>query len=301
MRFRQIEAFQAVMAAGSITQGAEALSIGQPAVSRLIADLEAGLGFPLFHRTSGRVVPTPEALRFYSAVERTFTSLQDLERLASQMRGAYSGHLIVSAIPVLASMVMPPVVKAFLAANPGVSIEINIFDLLQMVSDIRAREAHLTFSMSFTDVPGLRQESLFEARMVCALPAGHRLARKKRIALEDLDQVEFISLFPRAPMIWGRIDQSFAAQGIHPKRVAATPYSQTAYGLVAAGVGVSILEPFSARYWSKHGVVTRPLSLDLRFSYSLFYSADSPISSLARKFADELKTYVLRHHQAEEK
>ena len=301
MRFRQIEAFQAVMTAGSITQGAEALSIGQPAVSRLIADLETGLGFPLFHRASGRVVPTPEALQFYAAVERTFTSLQDLERLASQIRGAYSGHLIVSAIPMLASMVMPPVVKAFLAANPGTSIEINIFDLLQMVSDIRARQAHLALSMSFTDLPGLQQELLFEARMVCALPAGHRLARKKRIALEDFHQVEFISLFPRAPMMGRRIDQLFAAEGIHPKRIAATPYSQTAYGLVAAGVGVSILEPFSARYWSKHGVVVRPLTIDLLYPCSVFYSADAPIPRLARQFVDDLKAYVLKTYMADEK
>jgi len=287
------------MTAGSITQGAAALCIGQPAVSRLIADLEEGLGFPLFHRTSGRLVPTAEALRFYAGVERAFTSLQDLERLASQIRGAYSSHLIISAIPVLASVVMPPVVKAFLAANPAVSIEINIFDLIQMVNDIRARKADLALSMSFADVPGLQQESLFEARMVCALPAGHRLARKRRIDPADLDQIEFISMIPSAPMIWGRIDQLFAAHGIQPKRVAATPHSQTAYGLVAAGVGVSILEPFSARYWSKHGVVVRPLSIDLRFSYSLFYSADSPISALARQFVDDLRAFVLRSHHAE--
>jgi len=299
MRFRQIEAFQAVMMAGSITQGADALSIGQPAVSRLIADLETDLGFSLFHRTSGRVVPTPEALQFYSAVERAFTSLQDLERMASQIRGASRGHLIISAIAVLASMVMPPVVKAFLAKNPGMTIDINIFDLLQMVSDIRARQAHLALSISFADVPGLQQESLFEARMVCALPANHRLARKRRIALEDLDQVEFISLLPNAPMMWGRIDKAFAAQGIQPKRTAATPYSQTAYGLVAAGVGVSILEPFSARYWSKHGVVVRPLSVDLRFPCSLFYSADSPIPALARQFVDDLKTYVRKNYEVE--
>jgi DNA-binding transcriptional LysR family regulator len=297
MRFRQIEAFQAVMTAGSITQGAAALNIGQPAVSRLIADLETGLGFPLFQRISGRLVPTAEAIQFYAGVERAFTSLQDLGRLAGQIRGAYSSHLIVAAIPVLASMLMPPVVKAFLTANPAVSIEINIFDLVQMVNDIRARKADLALSMSFADVPGLQQESLFEARMVCALPAQHRLARKRRIALADFDQVEFISMIPSSPMIWGRIDQLFAAQNIQPKRVAATPHSQTAYGLVSAGVGVSILEPFSAPYWSKHGVVARPLSFDLRFSYSLFYSTDSPISALARRFVDDLKRYVLEKYE----
>jgi DNA-binding transcriptional LysR family regulator len=297
MRFRQIEAFQAVMMAGSITQGAETLNIGQPAVSRLIADLEAGLGFSLFNRTAGRVVPTPEALQFYSAVERAFTSLEDLERTASQIRGSSKGHLVISAIAVLASMVMPPVIRSFLAANPGVTIDINIFDLLQMVSDIRARQAHLALSISFADVPGLQQESLFDVRMVCALPAGHRLARKKVIAIEDFDQVEFVSLLPNAPAIWGRIEKLFTAQGVHPKRTVGTPYSQTAYGLVAAGVGVSILEPFSARYWSKHGVVVRPLTVDLRFPCSLFHSADSPISGLARQFVDDLKAYVRKNYE----
>ena len=300
MRFRQIEAFRAVMTAGSITQGAEALNIGQPAVSRLIADLETWLAFPLFHRKSGRVVPTAEALQFYAAVERAFTSLQDLERTASQIRGASNGHLTISAIAVLASNVMPPVVKTFLEAHPAVTLDVNIFDLLQMVSDIRARQAHLALSISFTDIPGLRQESLFKVRMVCALPAGHRLAKKKLISLEDLHQVEFISLLPTGSMPWGSIDQSFEARGVQPKQVVATPYSQTAYGLVAAGVGVSIVEPFSVSHWSKHGVVARPLSVDLPFPCSLYYSADTPISGIARQFVDDLKTYVRNHYEVEE-
>ena len=55
MRYRQLEAFRAVMLAGSMTQAAEMLSISQPAVSRLIACLEQDLDFALFRRRRGRL------------------------------------------------------------------------------------------------------------------------------------------------------------------------------------------------------------------------------------------------------
>src|SRR5690349_18655158 len=135
MRFRQIEAFRATMATGSITKAAQLLCIGQPAVSRLIADLETDVGFPLFQRTAGRVTPTTEALRFHAAVERAFVSMDGLERLADQIRSAYTGHLTVSTLPVWSSTVMPPVIKAFLARNPGISLDIHTLKMTEIMED----------------------------------------------------------------------------------------------------------------------------------------------------------------------
>ena len=60
------------MNTGTITGAANMMAVTQPSVSRLIADLEIGLGFRLFERKGSRLQPTEEALRFYQEVERTF-------------------------------------------------------------------------------------------------------------------------------------------------------------------------------------------------------------------------------------
>jgi len=64
MNDRQINAFRHVMRHGSITAAAQALNVSQPAVSRLIADLERQLGFALLIRSGGRSTPTAEAHAF---------------------------------------------------------------------------------------------------------------------------------------------------------------------------------------------------------------------------------------------
>ena len=70
MNLRQLEAFRAVMLSGSVTQAAAALHISQPAVSKLLADLEYHLGFPLFVRSKGvALTVTPEADVFFHEVE----------------------------------------------------------------------------------------------------------------------------------------------------------------------------------------------------------------------------------------
>ena len=60
MNYRQLEAFQAVFRAGSFTLAGKLLFVSQPAVSRLILELEQEIGFKLFERHKNGLQPTPE-------------------------------------------------------------------------------------------------------------------------------------------------------------------------------------------------------------------------------------------------
>src|SRR3546814_18341 len=81
MNLRQLEAFRAVMVTRSITQAAQSMHLSQPAVSKLIADLEYAIGFKLFVRTKGSALTvTPEAEYFYHEVERSFIGVRSEER-----------------------------------------------------------------------------------------------------------------------------------------------------------------------------------------------------------------------------
>ena len=79
MKHRQLEAFRNVMQTGTTAKAADLMCVSQPAVSRLISELEIYLNFSLFDRNKGRLVPTPEALKFFNGVERFFIGIDELE------------------------------------------------------------------------------------------------------------------------------------------------------------------------------------------------------------------------------
>ena len=99
MKHRQLEAFRNVMTTGTTAKAAKLMYLTQPAISRLIGDLEIHLDFKLFDRNKGRLVPTPEALKFFSGVERFFIGIDCLENAAQQIRQQGGGVLRVSATP----------------------------------------------------------------------------------------------------------------------------------------------------------------------------------------------------------
>lgn len=86
MNLRQVEAFRSIMLRGSMTATAQALRTSQPSISRLIAELEAAIGFKLFERQAGRLKPTDEGLSFYREVERSFLGLDNLNQAARDIR-----------------------------------------------------------------------------------------------------------------------------------------------------------------------------------------------------------------------
>jgi hypothetical protein len=82
MELHQLEAFSAVMSAGSITGAGRLLERSQPAVTRQIQELEADLGYALFNRNGPRVTPTHRAFLLYEEVERSLIGLKSIEQRA---------------------------------------------------------------------------------------------------------------------------------------------------------------------------------------------------------------------------
>lgn len=98
MRLRQIEVFYAIMSTGSLRRAAEVLHVSQPAASKVLRYAEQSLGFALFERTGGRLVPTREARIMLPHVNTIFEKISDLKRLTETcvMRGM--GMLSASAV-----------------------------------------------------------------------------------------------------------------------------------------------------------------------------------------------------------
>ncbi len=79
LNLRQIEAFKAVIEHGTVSAAASVLHVSQPAISKLIANLEADAALRLFDRFKRRLTPTEPGIRLYAEVDRIFSGVQEVE------------------------------------------------------------------------------------------------------------------------------------------------------------------------------------------------------------------------------
>ncbi|MFN3157433.1 LysR family transcriptional regulator, partial [Marivita cryptomonadis] len=107
LQHRQLEAFNAVMISGSTVRAAELMGVTQPAVSRLIAELEAAVRFGLFDRVRGRLVPTPEGKLFHREVEASFVGLDRLQNAAASIRDYGTGSIRIASLAAAGTVIVP--------------------------------------------------------------------------------------------------------------------------------------------------------------------------------------------------
>src|SRR5690606_6392396 len=116
MRFklRQMEVFRAVMIAGSASGAARMLFISQPAVSRLLAHMETSLDLKLFHRTGGKLVPTPQAQLLLDEVNGVYDAALRVDSFVGNLAKKASGTLKLACSPSLGLSVLPELISEFL-------------------------------------------------------------------------------------------------------------------------------------------------------------------------------------------
>jgi len=289
VNLRQLEAFRAVMRTGSVTNAAASLYLSQPAVSRLIADLERSVGFRLFERTKGSApVPTPEAEAFYHEVQRSFAGLQVLKQAADDIRNFRSGNLHIACLPALATGFIPAVIKEFRAANPAVRIQLQTRSSSTVRLWVAAQQFDLGLATPGGEVQGVRAESFLKTTGVCVLPAQHPLAANPLITPADLRGEPFISLALEDP-VRARIDRAFAEAGVERDVVVETQYAMTICGLVRRGIGCAILNPLTAADFSQEGIVLRKFEPAIEFEYMLYLPTFRPPSRMAAEFIELMK------------
>lgn len=271
MRYRQIDAFRNVMVTGTTTGAASSMAITQPAVSRLVADLEADLGFKLFERFRGRLLPTPDAMSFYQAVDQFYMGFDRLERVADQIRTQHHADIKVCATPALSTFVFPEAIKRFKEQYPAVHLLVESFSSSEIVTRLQTHMAHLSVTQAFPEVAGIAQETLIEADHVCAVHHTHSLAKKDLVTAEDLAGEEVLTILPSGLVNWNSVEQVLKSAGIDYKKSIGIQNSHTGYSLVAANLAVALIEPFASSAWLKNGVVIRPFKPSITFRYVLAY------------------------------
>lgn len=290
MKSRQLEAFRAVILRQSITRAAEMLHVTQPAVTRLILDLETEIGFSLFSREKGRLFPTSDALLLYQEVERSFVGVERIAHAAQQIRSLTRGSLNVAAAPALALNLLPEWITDFTRAHEGVTVSLLVHGTRLVGELVASEQCDIGFVTYTTWQPGVRLETLFSASMKCILPGRHRLSRKRVITPEDLAGEKFIS-FPRELDTRRIVDDIFASRHIERVMSAECQLSAAIATFVARGAGVSIIDPVSTDYLTE-GISVRDFAPAIPFEYGVVTSDRLAPSRLTSAFLEFVREKV---------
>ena len=281
---RQLEAFRAVVETGKITTAAEVLNTTQPSVSKMMSDLEQIAGFVLFERRGRQVYPTSEALALYEEVERSFVGMGEISRVIEDIRNYRQGSLLVAGMPALALKFLPDVIAEFIGDHPGITVSLRARSSQAVLRHLSSQQFDLGFAALDMDHPAVHRRPILTAPMLAVLPIGHELADKEFLEPSDFHQRPFVALGHEISTR-SETDVFLSVAKARPKIVADAQLSASICELVAAGVGLSIVEPITAIHFANtNRIVTRPLKPELPFRYDLLLPTLRETSRAATQF-----------------
>jgi DNA-binding transcriptional LysR family regulator len=251
---KQLRVLKAVAEHGSFSAAAEALSYTQPAISQQIAALERSAGATLVDRTSRGVRLTDAGRALVDHAHVVLARLAAAEAELDAIAGVRGGRVRLASFPTASAALLPPALARFTERHPDVELtflEKEPEDAIQM---LRAGELEVAIVFEFHNLSqaewdrlygGAELHPLVDDPMYLALPLGHPLAHKPRVRLEDLsDELWIQEGNPRNPC--GRLHQAACVNaGFDPRIGFRSDDYNVVQGMVAAGVGVSLLPSFA--------------------------------------------------------
>jgi DNA-binding transcriptional LysR family regulator len=292
MRARQLEVFRMVMRCGTITSAAEALNVSQPALSQILLHTEDELGFKLFLRVKGRLIPTPEAEELFPEVDRLFSDLEGLRQRASSLRQGKSGvvRLAASAPPSLS--LVPEALRHFRAAHTDIRILSYVVPAEVIISMLDRGQAGLGIAMTDQTIPLIDTEIIGHTRIVCVLPSGHPLAEREAIHPTDLTGETIISY--RSESLPGQLlREALGREGVAFQPEMEIDVSIIALAFVQQGLGIAIVDGLLP-WHSFPGLVTRPFLPRVALPLCLLTSARRPLSRNHELLRNHIRTACKR-------
>jgi len=260
MELRHLRYFVAVAEELHFGRAALKLHIAQPPLSMQIKQLETELGFPLFLRTSRKVELTQAGALFLNESRETLAELERSIASARRVARGESGWLGIGFVGSATYSVLPAVLQQFRKVRPDVELVLRELVSAKQAQALREGRIHVGLARPAIQENGIESEVILNEPLLAALPDSHPLAKMVRVRIEALAGVPFI-LFPRNPKpSYADFVLSICEQaGFVPNVVQEAAEMHTAIGLVAAGLGVTLV-PESVRTERRPGLTFRDLA-----------------------------------------
>jgi DNA-binding transcriptional LysR family regulator len=259
---RRMRVLKEVAAQGSFSAAAETLSFTQSAVSQQIAALEREAGAKLVERGARGIRLTPAGHALVSHADVILARLDDAEQELAAIAGLRGGRLRTASFQSAGATLVPRALAEFHRRHPQVDLSASTAEFPQAHDWLRAGEIDVAIIEDFEAQPllfnDLETEHLLDDPYYVALPSGHRLADRKRVALTDLAEEDWINSCPGTSCDQIVLNACRAA-GFDPRVVVQCDANDQMQACVAGGLGVA-LWPQLALAHVRPGVAVKPVA-----------------------------------------
>ncbi|NQW13117.1 MAG: LysR family transcriptional regulator [Rhodobacter sp.] len=288
LRFRQLQAFHAIVETGTVTGAAVLLGISQPGISNLLAQLEHQTRFKLFERVRGRLITTPEANMLYHEIDTVVRGLDHVNQAVLDLQNKQAGQLQVASQHSMSFGFMPKLISRFATDRPDMTISFQS----QYSSKIQEWVLAGLFEIGVCEMPLVHDALDFHplhVETLLAMPEGSPLAQHEFLTPELLEDVPFIVMGPDH-MTHRRTREAFHNAGIPLRTRVHSHLFKNLLSFVKEGMGVSILDRFVLDFDFEGGFITRPFRPIIMMDMAVITSKTRPMSSIGQEFLELLIT-----------
>jgi DNA-binding transcriptional LysR family regulator len=247
---KQLKVLRAVAEHGSFSAAADALSYTQPAISQQIAALEKRAGTTLVDRGSRGVRLTDAGRTLVEHAEVVIARLAAAEAELEAIAGIRGGRVRLSSFPTAGASILPPAVAEFTRRHPEVELNFVEREPEDASASLRAAELEIAIVFEYSELKepefdrmyeGIELHHLVDDPMYLALPRNHPLAAKPRVRLGDVADETWVQ--ESGAHSWcGSFHEAVCTNaGFQPKVGFRSDDYNVVQGLIAAGVGISLL------------------------------------------------------------
>lgn len=293
MNLRHIEIFHAVYVNGSVSAAARALNVSQPSVSKTLRHAESLLGFELFQRSNGRLLPTEDAHALFADVADIQERVRALREAGRNLRMGAGTTLRISALPSLGLGVLPDAVSRFLVRRPNVRFDLQTVHHDDLLRKLYERESDIAIASEPPRGVALTHSWLGEGELMVLYRERDMPDAPPRLELSQLAGRPLISLKGSGP-IGKLLSEEIDRLGVDLDEVVVARTFYIAAALVRAGVGLAIVDNFTAAASMVPGLAMRPLRPSITFDVHAIHLLDRPPSALAAEFLTLLSEEIER-------
>lgn len=285
---RQLHAFVTVADVLSYTNAADQLALTPSAVSQLVVELESSLGFKLFERSTRKVTLSATGKEFLGSAQTVLKHLRMAEIAATDLRNSAAGLVRVAAPMVIASAILPPIIRAHSQDRPKLIVRIRDASVEQLTDMVASGEVDLAVGPDRQSSDNVLRISLFSSPWVLWCAKDHPLATKKVLQWSDLRSHALVTA--------GRDHELSVAQMVAtlPEDERISPNEvvdniSTALGLASAGIAATVSPAYVAPWAKRQDLVMRRIvEPEVMRQVCLYRPAHRVASPATESFAEYL-------------
>lgn len=289
MRLRHIEVFHAIYTGGSINAAAKALNVSQPSLSKTLQHAEDQLGFKLFRRVRGRLIPTEEAHIVFKESREVFAKIETLQQACRSLRHGDAGHIRLAMLPVVGLAVAPAAIASFRRTHPDVTFDVQTYHHDEALRALFDRTSEIAFVFDEGEHPRLKTLRLGRGELVLLYRPGEFDDAGDRIPISAIaGRTDFVGIAASGP-VGDLLGKELAKLETEVREAVSAQTFYVAAALVREGVGVAIVDELTARAMAGDTLQFKRLDPPVRFDICAIHLEDRPPSHLLSKFISEMK------------